>query len=60
MDVEDLEEKKEKPKPINLEIMSVEALNIYIQELEIEINRVKDEISAKKAAKVGAESFFKK
>ena len=32
MDVDDLEPKNDKPKPINLEVMSIEALQKYIEE----------------------------
>ena len=59
MDVDDLEPKNDKPKPINLEVMSIEALQKYIEELEDEINRVNQEIKAKEAARKGAESVFK-
>ena len=55
LDVEDLEPKYEKPKPINLEVMSIEALQIYIGELEDEINRVNQEIMAKEVDRKGAE-----
>ena len=60
LDVDDLEPKNEKPKPINLEVMSIEALQNYIGELEDEINRVNQEIMAKEVARKGAESVFKK
>ena len=43
----------------NLEVMSIEALNIYILELEEEIARVKSAIDLKKEARIGAESAFK-
>jgi uncharacterized small protein (DUF1192 family) len=60
MDLDDLEPQK-KPKELkNLEVMSVDALNDYIIELEEEIARAQDAISLKKSAKEGAESFFKK
>jgi uncharacterized small protein (DUF1192 family) len=59
LDLNDLEQEKKKPEPINLEVMSVEALNTYIRELQDEIERVKNEIASKKAARVGAESIFK-
>jgi len=60
LDIDDLEPQK-KPKEIkNLEIMSVEALNDYIAELEEEISRVRSAISLKESARDGAESFFKK
>ena len=54
LDVDDLEPKNEKPKPINLEVMSIEALQKYIEELEDEINRVNQEIKAKEAGKESA------
>ena len=60
MDLNDLEPKNVKPKPINLEVMSVEALYDYIRELEDEINRTRNEISAKEIAREGAEKVFKK
>ena len=55
MDLNDLEPKNVKPNPINLEVMSIEALYDYIGELEDEINRTKNEISAKEVARKGAE-----
>ena len=60
MDLNDLEPKNVKPKPINLEVMSIEALYDYIGELEDEINRTKKEISLKEVAREGAEKVFKK
>ena len=60
MDLNDLEPKNIKPKPINLEVMSIEALYDYIGELEEEINRTKKEISAKELARKGAEKVVEK
>ena len=60
MDLDDLEPKSKTSKPINLEIMSIEALHEYISELENEIIRVGEEITAKENAKLGAESVFEK
>ena len=59
MDLNDLEPKNVKPKPINLEVMSIEALYDYIRELEDEISRTRNEISAKEVARKGAEKVFK-
>ena len=59
MDLNDLEPKNVKPKPINLEVMSIEALYAYIRELEDEISRTRNEISAKEVARKGAEKVFK-
>ena len=60
MDIEDLEPTKKKPTLRNLEIMSIEALGDYIEELKSEIARVETEIARKRSARAGAESFFKK
>ena len=59
MDTDDLEPRKPKPAPKNLEEMSIEALSEYISEMEAEIARVRETIAAKEKAREGAESFFK-
>jgi len=43
----------------NLEIMSIEALHEYIEELRIEIGRVEEAIKAKESARQNADTFFK-
>lgn len=56
------EEEAPKPKgiqPMDLDVMSVEALKEYITELETEIARVKEKIASKHDARGLAESFFK-
>lgn len=60
MDIEDLEPKKQKPPKKDLEVMSMEALGEYIEELEAEIARTRDAIKHKQAAREGAEQFFKR
>jgi len=60
MDEEDLLPKARKPDLKNLEVMSVEALEDYIAELEGEISRVRAEIAKKESAKSTAESVFRK
>jgi uncharacterized small protein (DUF1192 family) len=60
MDLDDLEPIKKKPPLKNLEVMSIEALGEYIDELKGEIARVEAEIAAKRKARAGAESVFKK
>ncbi len=60
MDTDDLEPGKKKPQPKNLEIMSIEALGEYIGELEGEIARVGEAITAKQSAQADADQFFKK
>ncbi len=60
MDTDDLEPKKKKPVPKNLEEMSIEALQEYIAEMEAKIARVREAIDGKENARTGAEQFFKK
>ncbi len=60
MDTDDLEPEKKKPAPKNLEVLSIEALGQYIGELEAEIARAREAISAKQGAQSDAEQFFKK
>jgi uncharacterized small protein (DUF1192 family) len=60
IDIEELEPTKKKPQLRNLEIMSIEALGNYIEELKSEITRVEAEIVRKQGARAGAEAFFKK
>ena len=59
MDTDDLQPKKKKPAPKNLEEMSIEALQEYIAEMEAEIARVREAIDGKENARTGAEQFFK-
>ena len=60
MDLLDVEPRKQQPKPKNLDELSIEALHEYIAELETEISRVREVITAKELARDGAESVFKK
>ena len=53
------EEPTQKPTVKNLEPMSVSELEEYIQEMHEEIERVKGEISRKKASNEAAASLFK-
>ncbi|MBC8339327.1 MAG: DUF1192 domain-containing protein [Rhodospirillales bacterium] len=59
MDTDDLEPEKKKPAPKNLEVMSIEALEEYISDLEAEISRVREAIAGKESAQSAAENFFK-
>jgi len=60
MDLLDLEPSTPQQKPKNLDVMSIEALQEYIAELETEISRAKEVIRSKESARKGAESVFKK
>lgn len=59
MDLDDLEPRKQKPPPKNLDVMSIEALHEYIAELEAEIARVREAIASKEKARSGANAVFK-
>ena len=59
MDADDLEPRKAKPKPKNLDPMSVEDLQEYIEELKAEIRRVEENMAKKKAHLSAAASLFK-
>jgi uncharacterized small protein (DUF1192 family) len=60
MDLDELEPRKKKPVLRNLEEMSIEALRDYIADLEAEIERTRQAIKGKEAARTGAEAFFKR
>ena len=60
MDERELEPVTPKPDLKNLEVLSIEALEEYIGELEAEIERVREEIKRKNSAKSTAESVFRK
>ena len=55
----EVDEKQKTVKIINLDDFSVEDLQNYISELQIEILRVQDEIKKKENLKLNAEKFFK-
>lgn len=59
MDTDDLEPRLPKPKPKDLDDMSIEALHEYIADMEAEIVRVREAIAAKEAARQGADAVFK-
>ena len=59
MDLEELEPKKQKPQPRNLDVLSIDELNTYIAEMQAEIKRVEEKIAAKKAHFNAASGLFK-
>ena len=60
MDFEELEPRKQPPKPRDLSSWSVSDLNDYIANLEAEIARAKDVIKSKQGHRAAADAFFKK
>ena len=59
MEEDELEPRTLRPKPLDLDTLSIEALNDYIAELEGEIERVRTAIATKESWRGEAESFFK-
>jgi len=59
MDTDDLEPRKAKPKPKNLDPMSVEDLAEYIEDLKAEIRRVEENMTKKRAHLSAAAGLFK-
>lgn len=59
MDIEDLEPRKIRPKPKDLDTMGVDELEAYLLDLQTEAERVQAKIDSKKSYLSGAHSFFK-
>ena len=59
MDVDDLEPRKQQPKPKDLDSLGVDELEDYLAELQAEAERVREKIAAKKSYLSGADSLFK-
>lgn len=57
---DDLEPRSKQPKKKDLSLLSVTELEVYIEALEAEIVRTRNEISARQKQKSGAESIFKR
>lgn len=60
MDLEDLEPRKQKPKPKDLDSLGVDELEEYLANLEAEAARVREKIAAKKSYLSGADTLFKR
>ena len=56
---DDLEPITVQPDKKNLEIMSIEALHEYIEDLRVEIARAEEMIGSKEAARASADTFFR-
>ena len=54
----EIDENQKSIKILNLDDFSIEDLEKYISELEMEIERVKGEIDKKRRLKLNAEKFF--
>jgi len=57
--IDDDAPKTVKPKPKNLDPLSIDDLEAYIGELQAEIERARATISARRAHRGGAEALFK-
>ncbi len=60
MEEQDLEPRTQRKKLKDLEVMSIEALEEYIAEMEAEIERARAEIAAKRDHRSAAEDVFKR
>ena len=59
VDSDDLEPRKPIEKPKDLDLMGVEELAAYLEELEAEATRVKAKMAQKKSYREGAATLFK-
>jgi uncharacterized small protein (DUF1192 family) len=60
MEFEDLEPRKQPPKPRDLSTWSLDELNAYIDNLQAEIARAREVINSKQGHRAAADAFFKK
>ena len=60
MEDPELEPRHTRPKPKDLDVMSIEALQEYIASLEAEIERAKAAIATKEGHRSAADAFFRK
>ena len=60
MEDEDLDPRRKTPKKRDLTPLSIDELEAYIAEMEGEILRVREAISAKRKQRGGADSLFKR
>ena len=59
-DLDDLDPRQKKTKPLNLDEMNIEDLREYVAVLKAEIERVEAKIKAKQGHASAAESLFKR
>ena len=59
-ELDDLDPRQKKPKPLNLDDMNIEDLREYVAALRAEIERVETKIKAKESHASAAASFFKR
>jgi uncharacterized small protein (DUF1192 family) len=59
-DLDDLDPRQKKPKPLNLDDMNIEDLQDYVAVLKAEIERVEAKIKAKQGHASAAASLFKR
>lgn len=60
MEPEDLEPRKALQKPLDLDVLGVEELEAYLQDLEAEMQVVREKIAAKKSYLTSVDSLFKR
>ena len=60
IDLDDLDPRQKKPKPLNLDDMNIEDLQEYVAVLKAEIDRVEAKIKSKQTHASAAASLFKR
>ena len=60
IDADDLEPLRRKPKPRDLDMLSIEELGEYIADMEAEMRRVREKIAAKQSHSSAAAALFRK
>lgn len=59
-DLDDLDPRQKKPKPLNLDDLNIDDLKEYVAVLQAEIERVEAKIKSKQGHASAAESLFKR
>jgi len=59
MDSDDLEPRRPRPRPLDLDLLGIEELESYLQELEEEAARVREKIAAKSRYRNKLDGLFK-
>ena len=59
MDSDDLEPRRPRPRPLDLDLLGIEELESYLQELEEEAARVREKIAAKSSYRSSLDGLFK-
>jgi len=59
MESDDLEPRSPRPRPLDLDLLGIEELEDYLEELEQEVVRVREKIAAKSSYRSSLDGLFK-